>query len=165
MLVLLAFISACGFQLRGGHSLPDGLQPLYLNETGDDDLRRELTTLLRASKVELANTAELATASLKLSNQRINRRVLSVDTRGRAREYELNYSVLYTITSKQLNAENVVRLQRELLFDPDNVLGASVEEQTLYRDMKRDAARLIMQQMQAMKPVSMTNQSIKSQGK
>ncbi len=107
-----------------------------------------MLALLEANDVALAASPALAAGHLKIGKQVKNRRVISVDSRGRAREYELNYSVYYTIKSAHIDAENVVKLQRELLFDPDNVLGADYEEQTLYRDMKRDAARLILQQLE-----------------
>ena len=52
------------------------------------------------------------------------------------------------------SARPVVRnitLTRELLFDPDSVLALDYETQTLYSDMRRDAARLMLQQLQALK--------------
>ena len=162
-LVLLVSLSACGFQLRGATQLPAQLQPLYLDEGGDDELRNELQVLLEANAVALAASPELAAGHLKIGKHVKNRRVISVDSLGRAREYELNYSVFYTIKSTHIDAENVVKLQRELLFDPDNVLGVDYEEQTLYRDMKRDAARLILQKLQAARPLSMPNKTLKPQ--
>ena len=159
-LLLLVSLSACGFQLRGAVELPAQLQPLYLHEDGDAELRNELLVLLGANNVALAESDAQAAGQLKLGKQEKTRRVISVDSLGRAREYELNYNVFYTIKSKQLDAENVVKLQRELLFDPDTVLGADYEEQALYRDMKRDAARLILQQLQSARPLSMPNKSM-----
>jgi LPS-assembly lipoprotein len=150
LLVLLS-LSACGFQLRGAVELPAEFQPLYLDESGDEDLRNELSALLRANHAVLVVTEASAAGHLKIGKQEKNRRVISVDSRGRAREYLLSYSVFYTLKSQHIDTENVVKLQRELLFDPDNVLGADYEEATLYRDMKRDAARLILQQLEAMR--------------
>jgi LPS-assembly lipoprotein len=163
VLLLLVSLSACGFQLRGATQLPAQLQPLNLQEGGDGELRNELLALLEANDVALAASPALAAGHLKIGNQVQTRRVISVDSRGRAREYELNYSVYYTIKSAHIDAENVVKLQRELLFDPDNVLGADYEEQTLYRDMKRDAARLILQQLESTRPLSMPIKSLKPQ--
>ncbi len=69
---------------------------------------------------------------------------------GRAREYELHYSVLYQLKGQHIDVENVIKLQRVLTFDPDSVLGTSSEEKTLYHDMQMDAARLILQQIDAL---------------
>jgi LPS-assembly lipoprotein len=149
-LLLLLSASACGFQLRGAVELPAVLQPVYLYGAGEEELAHQLAVLLKENNTVLADAEAQAASRLKIVSQKQTRRILSVDSRGRAREYELNYSVLYQLSSEHINADNVVKLRRVLAFDPDNVLGASNEEQTLYRDMQRDAARLILQQLEAM---------------
>lgn len=148
-LTLLLSASACGFQLRGAVELPVQLQPLYLYDAGNDALVNQLSLLLAENKTVLAESAAVAASSLKIVSQKQTRRVLSVDSLGRAREYELKFVVVYQLKSKHSDADNVVKLRRELSFDPVNVLASSQEEQTLYRDMQRDAARLILQQLQA----------------
>lgn len=153
LVIILLSLTACGFQLRGATELPTELQPVYLYDGGDDELQEELVALLRTNHVLQADTEQHAASSLKIIRQKQSRRVISVDSHGRAREYELLYTVEYAFKGAQIDANNVVKLQRELLFDPENVLGASHEEQTLYRDMKRDAARMILQRLEAVKPV------------
>ncbi len=84
-----------------------------------------------------------------------SRTVLSVDSNGRAREYLLNYTVLFTVTIKSttaLKAKNIeqsISISRSLLFDPDAVLAVTNESEILYKDMQRDAAQLILLKMQA----------------
>lgn len=150
ILIFLLSVTACGFQLRGAVELPAELQPVYLYDADDEELPHQLALLLKENNTAVVETDTLAASRLKIVSQKQTRRVLSVDSRGRAREYELNVSVLYQLKSAHIDAENVVKLRRVLAFDPDNVLGASAEEQTLYSDMHRDAAHLIMQQLQAM---------------
>ncbi len=148
-LTFLLSVSACGFQLRGTVELPAQLQPLYLYAAGDDALVNQLSILLAENKAALADSAEQAASSLKIVSQKQTRRVLSVDSLGRAREYELNYAVVYRLKSRHVDVDKVVKLRRELAFDPENVLANSHEQQTLYRDMQTEAARLILQQLQA----------------
>jgi LPS-assembly lipoprotein len=150
ILIFLLSATACGFQLRGAVKLPAELQPLYLYNASDDELAHQLSVLLKANNTVLADDDQQAASRLKILSQNKTRRVLSVDSLGRAREYELNYSVSYQLKGQHINAENVVKLQRVLTFDPDSVLGASSEEKTLYHDMQMDAARLILQQLDAM---------------
>jgi LPS-assembly lipoprotein len=150
ILVFLLSASACGFQLRGAVKLPADLQPLYLYNVEDDELAHQLSVLLRENNTTLAVNKQQAASRLKIVSQNKTRRVLSVDSSGRAREYELHYSVLYQLKGQHIDAENVVKLQRVLTFDPNSVLGASSEEQTLYHDMQMDAARLILQQIDAL---------------
>jgi len=143
-------ISACGFQLRSAVELPADLQPVYLYGASEEALAHQLALLLKENHTAIADNELQAASRLKIVSQKQTRRVLSVDSGGRAREYELNFSVRYKLKSEHVEVENVVRLSRVLGYDPDNVLGGSNEEQTLYHDMQRDAARLILQQLDAM---------------
>ena len=145
-------LNACGFHLRGDVQLTAQLSPLYIADSGPYELRSEIRALLRSSNVKLANSSKQAAAVLTIEQASPTRRVLSVDSRGRAREYEVQYRVRYRVSRQ--SARPVVRnitLTRELLFDPDSVLALDYETQTLYSDMRRDAARLMLQQLQALK--------------
>ena len=44
-----------------------------------------------------------------------------------------------------------IELTRNLLFDPEQVLGVAEEEEIIYNDMIVDSARQIVQRMQALK--------------
>lgn len=90
-------------------------------------------------------------------SEKKSRRILSVDSNGRAREYLLSYEVLYSV---QLPAagetvadskafEDTVFLSRSLLFDPNAVLAVTNESAILYKDMRRDAARQVLLKLQA----------------
>lgn len=149
ILVFLLSVSACGFQLRGAVKLPAELQPLYLYNADNDELAHQLSVLLKENNTVLAADEQQAASRLKIVNQNRTRRVLSVDSSGRAREYKLHYSVQYQLKGEHIDVEKTIKLQRVLSFDPNSVLGASSEEKTLYHDMQMDAARLILQQIDA----------------
>ena len=46
-------------------------------------------------------------------------------------------------------AQDTVTLSRSLLFDTDTVLAVENESEVLYREMQRDASRLILLKLQA----------------
>jgi LPS-assembly lipoprotein len=150
VIYLACVISACGFQLRGDVQVSKSLLPLHIAAQGPVELRDEIQSLLRSSGIALTDNAALAAATLSIQNAQRSRRVLSVDARGRAREYEISYVVSYRISTAE-TINRAVRLSRELIFDPDSVLALDYETRTLYQDMRRDAARLILQQLQAVK--------------
>ena len=149
---MIIALGACGFHLRGDVQLAAQLSPLYIADSGPYELRGEIRALLRSSNVKLVNDGKQAAAVITIEQASPSRRVLSVDSRGRAREYEVQYRVRYRVNRQ--SAEPVVRhitLSRGLLFDPDSVLALDYETRTLYSDMRRDAARLMLQQLQALK--------------
>ena len=154
-LVLLTFtIAACGFHLRGAYELPEHLSPVYLDKDSMSlMLYKELRSTLRASGAELTDDETTAASVLKISQEQQTRDVISVDTLGRAREYRLIYRLAFTL---QASGEAVIdrsniQLTRNLLFNPEAVLGVTEEMENIYRDMVRDSTGQILLRLQALK--------------
>ena len=140
----------CGFQLRGSLDLSADLSPLYIQQNSAFELARELKGLLATNKIALAENSTGANSQLILLSENKSRRVLSVDGDGRAKEYLLMYTVNITIKIKQSKeTQESVSLSRSLLFDPEAVLAVTNESEVLYRDMQKNAARLILLKLQA----------------
>ena len=161
LIALMGAQVSCGFHLRGNVALPDFITPVLLELNGnDDDLRRELEKSLTASgEQDIASSLWDAKTVLSISSVRKKRRVISVDSRGRAREYELNYQFNYILkkvseSNQPVNIikTNTIKLQRDVLFDPDNVLASGHDENVMYADMRKDAAQLLLRQLSAIKP-------------
>lgn len=153
-LVLLTFtIAACGFHLRGAYELPEHLSPVYLDKDSMSLLLyKELRSTLRASGAELTDDETTAASVLEISQEQQTRDVISVDTLGRAREYRLIYRLAFTL---QASGEAVIdrsniQLTRNLLFNPEAVLGVTEEMENIYRDMIRDSAGQILLRLQAL---------------
>jgi LPS-assembly lipoprotein len=146
----ILLISSCGFQLRGSMDLSGNISPLYIEQGSAFELAREIKGLVVKNKVAITDVAAKAKAQLTLVNESRSRRVLSVDSNGRAREYMLTYTVNITIKIQHAKVmQDSVSLSRSLLFDPDTVLAATNEAEILYRDMRKDAARLVLLKLQA----------------
>jgi LPS-assembly lipoprotein len=151
ILILAVLVNhGCGFQLRGSLDLSADISPLYIEQNSAYELARELKRLLEINKIVIADDSARANSQLTLLSENKNRRVLSVDGDGRAREYLLTYTVDITIKIKQSKEiQDTVSLSRSLLFDPEAVLAATNESAILYRDMQKNAARLILLKLQA----------------
>jgi LPS-assembly lipoprotein len=164
LLLCVCALTACGFHLRGQIEMPEQLSPLYLEaENIDSSLLRELDNILRANNINRAESKSDASAFLKITQANKSRRVLSVDNRGRVREYELSLRIQYTLQGRNISRlDKKISLTRDLLFDPDSVLAISHEQEVLYQDMSRDAARLMLQQLQAVDQVDGNNQEKKA---
>ena len=168
IVVLVFLIQACGFQLRGALDLSQDISPIYLQQNNLFELGREVKSLLTANKLQIAENEKQAKAQLALLSEERSRRVLSVDSNGRVREYLLNYTVKFLIKinqSKDLNEINQqgrqdsISVSRSLVFDPAAVIAVVNESEILYKDMQRDAARLILLKLQA---ISRQNANIDS---
>lgn len=152
--VLAGVISACGFHLRGVYELPQHLSPIYLDKGSmSQPLYKALHSTLKASGAELIDTSNGASSVITVSQEQRSRSIQSVDSSGRAREYGLKYSLVFSVRSAtgMLIENSRIELNRVLLFDPDEVLGVANEERNIHNDMTRDSAGQIILRLQALK--------------
>ncbi len=150
--IWLVVLSACGFQLRGNYQLPPHLSPLYIDKDSmSSPLYQELRAAMKASGLELTTDASQASSKLRITRESRSRAVQSVDTSGRAQEYELKYELGFSLKAGEEAIIDNGRLQlhRNLLFNPDTPLGVASEQESLYQDMIRDSTGLIMLRIRA----------------
>jgi len=150
-MAIVLMLYACGFQLRGAINLSEDIAPVYIEHGTLFQLGREIRNLLATNKIEVAAKESQSRSTLVLVREGRDRRVLSVDGSGRAKEYLLTYTVDFVIKNKQSgDTSDSLTITRSLLFDPDAVLAVTNETEILYRDMQRDIARLILLKLQAL---------------
>jgi LPS-assembly lipoprotein len=154
LFVSIISLAACGFHLRSAYRLPSQMAHTFIQaDNPHSELTRSLKRDLKASEVDLVTNRDEASAILRLFGESSSRRVISVDSLGRAREYELNYQISFSLSATESDwhvQDQVLKLQRDFLFDPEDVLGKAREEATLITDMQRDIQRLIMLRLQAL---------------
>lgn len=152
-LLFSAVLTSCGFQLRGAYKLPAAMQTTFI-EAGQDnsELVRALKRSLKASDIVLLDEVSSEAAILKLGGEQKSKRTVSVDAQGRAREYTLTYSVSFSVKAAELEfemPEQTIKIERDFLFDTEDVLGKSREESQLYKEMQQDIVRLILLRLQS----------------
>ena len=152
-LVIVSMLSACGFHLRGDYQLPPQMTNTYIKTANkNSELFRALKRMLKASDIHIVESPQQAQAILTLDDEKQSKRVLSVDEKGRAREYEINYQVRFGVTTDMndfLIPQQTIQMQGDFLFDTEDVLGKGREEATLIKDMQHDVVRLIMLRIQS----------------
>ena len=116
-------------------------------------LYKELRSTMKASGAELTDDPAAAASVLEISQEKNTRDVISVDTLGRAREYRLIYRLTFTLqaSGEAVIDKSNIQLTRNLLFNPEAVLGVTEETENIYRDMVRDSAGQILLRLQALK--------------
>jgi len=149
-LLVLLMMQSCGFHLRGELNLPKNLSPMFIQQNIAFELSREIKSLLANNSITSTDDIEASNAQLELVKETKERGVLSVDSNGRAREYRLNYTVVFSFKAQDIDVEmDKIVLSRSLLFGTDTVLAVENESEVLYREMQRDASRLILLKLQA----------------
>lgn len=150
-LALLA-LAGCGFQPRGQLPEATGL-PASVHITGLPayaPLHHALTRQLEAAGT-MSVRAEEAAATLRINQSLSDSRVLSVDSRNKAVEFELEESVRFQLLQSGVESRppETVRTTR-ILYQPGEATLAAERETTVLRaEMHRELASRIVRRLAA----------------
>lgn len=147
ILVVISLVTGCGFHLRGQLPLPEQLKVIAVNGT-DGEFTEEMVDALETSGAQVVDEAE-ARALLDLYNVEFTRTVRTIDTRGKVTGYILRYDVSYRVVDDEGEElrDTTMAMQRDYNFDPEQVLQAEQEEESLREDMVGEMVQRIMRQL------------------
>ncbi|WP_374681225.1 LPS assembly lipoprotein LptE [Accumulibacter sp.] len=155
LLVLLAMLAGCGFQLRGSYSLP--YESIYLAMPEYSVVGADLRRAIRSSATtRLALERNDAQAAFVPGAEYRDRIILSVSGTGRVSELRLRYLYSYRVVDdkgRDLVTPGTIELVRDLTYDDSNVLAKQQEEVLLWRNMEDDLVHQLMRRLAAGKPV------------
>ena len=154
--ILVALLSAagCGFQPRG-HAMADaGIPgPVYISGIATfSDLHRELYRQLKIAGTQTASSAAEGAVTLHIAEVEADSRLLSVNSRNKAVEFELMESATFSLRSRQgqeLLAPQRVSVLR-IQYRPEvAILGSDREAELLRQDMREELAGRIIRRLGA----------------
>ena len=157
VLTLIAMsLSSCGFHLRGQAEIP--YKTLFIETGGYSSYANDLERAIRSgSNTKVVHNREEADAVLKIVGESQEKRIISLSSAGRVREFELRYRVAYRLTDRagaDLAPPGQIDLRRDMTYDDTEVLAKESEELLLYRDMKTDAVQQMLRRLSVAKPVA-----------
>lgn len=150
---LLALGSACGFQLRGTDSNLASIARVYVDTSRDSTVREELRKVLSDRSFSVVDNRDQANVLLRVDDERLSQRIVSVQKDGKVSEYELAHSVSMQVAQSadqdvpaydEEQATNRVEVIREYTFDQGGVLGKEDEADILRTEMRRELALQIV---------------------
>ncbi len=146
-------LAGCGFHLQGAVTTPAEMERTYIDPVDEYSLfHRELRLGLQAAGVELVDTPEQATAIFSILSDQTDQRVLSVSGRNVPTEYEVFYTVGYSLSSggKVLLDLQDVTLTRDYTYDTTLVLGKAREESMMREAIVKDLVRIVLKQISSL---------------
>ena len=108
------------------------------------DIKRRIQA---SSKTVVLDSQKDAQAILVIKSARLKKKILSVSSTGRVREYQLRYSILFRVNDqkgREVVPDTKVEVGRVLPYSDSAILSAGAEEKMLLRDMKKDAILRLM---------------------
>jgi LPS-assembly lipoprotein len=156
-LLLLACLSACGFQLRG--SRPDSRLPfttLYLDVAHNTQLERDLrSAILAQDGIKLMTDAKSAQATLHIVSEGEEKKILTLNAQGQVREFSLLYRLRYEVKEtdgKVLLKPTELALQAFMSYSEAQALAKETEQKMIFSDLRSDAINQLIRQMAQLKP-------------
>lgn len=150
LLVAAALLGACGFHLQGDLTTPPAMERTYIApHERNTQFHRELRRQLLASGVNVVDSEEDATAIFAITADQTGQRVLSVSARNVPTEYEVFYTIEYSLVSgeKVLLAPQDITFVRDYTYDETLVLGKAHEEDLMREAVVRDLVRAVLKQV------------------
>jgi LPS-assembly lipoprotein len=146
-------LAGCGYHLQGELTIPAEMRTTYIHAVDDYSLfHRELRLQFQAAGVQLTDSPVDATATFSILLDATDQRVLSVSARNVPTEYEVYYSVRYTLQSgeKILLEPQFVTVTRDYTYNESQVLGKAHEEDVLRAAIVDDLVRIVLKQISAL---------------
>lgn len=148
--LVAALVAGCGLHLRSPPDIPEEMARTYIATDDHYSLfYRQLQVRLQEVGVELVDSPAEATAQLSIILDDTGQRVLSVSARNVPREYEVYYTVLYSLKSGEdvLMEPQSKTLTRDYTYDETRVLGKAREERLLREAIADDLVRVVLIQL------------------
>jgi LPS-assembly lipoprotein len=146
-------VAACGFQLRGSADLPFATLHIALPESSE--LRADLArTISSSSKTHVVGDPKEAQAILSVMADTQTKKILSLNSAGRVREYELVRTFVFQVNDSAgqfLVPRSQIVMRRDITFNDDQVLSKEAEEVLLWRDIQNDLLQQLLRRLAAAK--------------
>ncbi len=143
-------LSGCGFHLQGRTPLPDVVKTPYV-QTADpqSEFVLSLERAMISSGARPVEQKEKATVVVNILKDEVVRRTLSVSAQNQPDEYELTYSVRFSVTAgdKELLPPTDITNVRSFAFAEQLLLAKNHEEMILRQDMAHDLADMVMRRL------------------
>ncbi len=148
-ILLIASLSACGFQLRGSGDSAAITGPVFVGSEAHSEIARELRLVLKNSDIALSEKPADAVLQVDIESEQIDSRALTIGTDTRVRDIELIYLIRLTAkrTGDDVAMPEDLRVSRVYTFDVSGVLGSADEEELLTEEMRRELVGRVLSRL------------------
>jgi LPS-assembly lipoprotein len=145
-----AVLSACGWRLQGAARLPEVMSVTYIDSSDRySDFNRALSESLAASGARMTSNRGEATAVVEIRKDLSGQRMLPVSARNTLEEYEVFYTVEYSVSGRngELIPVQALELTRDYIYDKTSALAKQREQAILREALARDLAGLVIRRV------------------
>ena len=143
----------CGFHLQGRTPLPTSIKTAYVQATDQQtDFVQSLRKALLTSGARPPLDKSRASSVVYILKDEVIRRTLSVSALNKPNEYEVTYSVRFSVSAgdQELLAPQDISATRSYSFDETKLLAKEHEEAILRQAMAHDLADRVIRQLSSL---------------
>jgi len=151
--VLAVSLTGCGFHLEGRRPLPASMKTAYVQATDmQTDFAQSLRKALLTSGSRPPSDQKTASSIVNIIRDDVARRTLSVSAQNKPNEYEITYTVRFSVTAgdQELLAPQDISATRSYSFDETRLLAKEHEESILRQAMAHDLADRVIRQLSSL---------------
>jgi LPS-assembly lipoprotein len=148
--LLVVLLSGCGFHLQGRQPMPEAFAYTFIDTKDEQtDFVQDLRKALIASGSKVIRTQGSSGATVSVHGDELTERILSVSARNIPTEYELTYTVKFSVTAngKTLIDNEEIAATRDLSFEESQLLAKEREQEILREALARDLVALVMRRL------------------
>jgi len=154
LLVPLLCLSSCGgWRLQGMERIPSAMAVTYVDAADRySDFNRALRESLNAAGAQLVEERKDARVVIRIRRDESGQRVLSVSARNRPEEYEVFYTVEYSVegVNGELLEPQKLERTRDYSYDEAALLAKQREQAVLREALARELAGLVLRRLAAL---------------
>ena len=150
--ILTLSVQACGFTLRGNDTIVSRFNSLNLElEQSQSDFSALLQRSLTAAGVTLLAQQLEAAPILKVSNEQILIRPVSINPRARASQVELRLSasIALMVGGQPLIPDETLTVVRTYFQDIENIAGNQEEAQIIANELRQELINQLMRRLES----------------
>ena len=152
VVVLATALQSCGFALRGNDAISSSFSRLQLElQQPQSELSRLLQRSLSSADVEITTGSSTGTPILRLSNERVSNRPVTINPRARAAQVEIRLSVdvQLTQTGEDLIPTETLSVNRAYFQDIENIAGNQEEVEIITAELRRELVNQLMRRLES----------------
>jgi LPS-assembly lipoprotein len=147
--VLVCLCASCGFHLRGAQPLP--FDSMYLGVSAYSEMGAVLRRQIAANgDMRIKDKASDAQVSLLVLKEERNKTILSLNTKGQVRDYQLQLAFEFKLVDAaghEVIPASRISVQRDLTYNDAQLLAKEQEENQLYREMQNDVVLQLLRRL------------------
>ena len=150
LVAVALLVTGCGFHLEGRVPLPQPIRRPYIQAADQQsDFVQSLRRQMLISGAQPVDSPDQATAVVEILSDSVTPRVLSVSAQNRPTEYQVTYTVRFSLTAggRELLPPQQVSSMRSYSFDESLLLAKEHEEAILQQAMGQDLADIVMRRL------------------